>query len=104
MSFSELEMVKEAYMKSGKGLMLGFNRRFAPLTLKMMAIFTTGQKKAINIRINAGIVPHDHWVHDPEIGGGRIIGEVCHFIDLACFIAGVEPKEYMLLFYLSIRN
>lgn len=93
MSFEELAMVKEAYQKSGKGLMLGFNRRFAPLTRKMMSLLTPGQKKAINIRINAGVVPSDHWVHDPETGGGRIIGEVCHFIDLACFIAGSKARK-----------
>jgi polar amino acid transport system substrate-binding protein len=92
-NFAELEMIKETYQRSGKGLMLGFNRRFASLTQKMMSLFTTGQKKAINIRINAGIVSPDNWVHDPEIGGGRIIGEVCHFLDLACFIAGSRARR-----------
>ena len=48
------------------------------------------QPKTIMIRINAGVMPPDHWVNDPEIGGGRIIGEVCHFIDLAMFLAGGE--------------
>ena len=93
MNFEELESVKDAYFKSGKALMLGFNRRFAPLTQKMNSLFTTDQKKVINIRVNAGVVPPDHWVHDPEVGGGRIIGEVCHFIDLACFIAGSRVKK-----------
>jgi len=93
MSFEELEKVSEAYHKSGKGVMLGFNRRFAPLTQKLISLFTGDQKKAINIRVNAGVVSPDHWVHDPEVGGGRIIGEVCHFIDLACFIAGGKVKK-----------
>lgn len=93
MSFSELEMVAEAYYKSGKALMLGFNRRFAPLTMKLMSLFSGDQKKAINIRVNAGVLPADHWVHDPVTGGGRIIGEVCHFIDLAYFIAGSEATR-----------
>src|SRR5690554_6513877 len=66
-------------------LMVGFNRRFAPhiveLKQKMNALAL-----AINYRINAGSVPPEHWVHDRNIGGGRIIGEVCHFIDLCCFI------------------
>lgn len=92
MNFEELEQVKEAYEKAGKELMLGFNRRFSPLTQKLMTIFTSNQKKAINIRVNAGIVPPDHWVHDPLVGGGRIIGEVCHFIDLAYFIAGSKAR------------
>lgn len=93
MNFEELAKVKEAYLSSKMGLMLGYNRRFSPLTGKLMSIFTIDQKKAINIRVNAGIVPPDHWVHDPEIGGGRIIGEVCHFIDLACFIAGSKATR-----------
>lgn len=93
MSFNELEMVSKSYYKSGKALMLGFNRRFAPLTIKLMSLFTGEQKKAINIRVNAGVLPADHWVHDPATGGGRIIGEVCHFIDLAYFIAGSSVKK-----------
>ena len=93
MSFDELQKVMEAYQSSGKGLMLGFNRRFAPLTETVMKLFTQEQKKSINIRVNAGVVPPDHWVHDPEVGGGRIIGEVCHFIDLACFLAGSKASR-----------
>lgn len=93
MSFEELNAVKQAFEESGKGLMLGFNRRFSPLTQKLMQVFTPDQKKAINIRVNAGIVPPDHWVHDPVVGGGRIIGEVCHFIDLAYYIAGSKAKK-----------
>ncbi len=92
MNFEELLGVRQAYVESGKGLMLGFNRRFSPLTQKLMGVFMPEQKKAINIRVNAGIVPPDHWVHDPEVGGGRIIGEACHFIDLACYIAGSKAK------------
>ena len=93
MNFAELERVREAYLKSGKGLMLGFNRRFSPLTEKLMKTFTGDQKKSINIRVNAGVVPPEHWVHDPLAGGGRIIGEVCHFIDLAYFIAGSKASR-----------
>ena len=51
-------------------------------------MFAPGQKKAIVIRVNAGPLPADHWTVDPEIGGGRIVGEACHFIDLASFLAG----------------
>jgi len=93
MNYNELEAIRTEYEKAGKGLMLGFNRRFSTLTLKMIQLITREQKKSINIRINAGAVPPDHWVHDPEIGGGRIIGEVCHFIDLAGFIAGSRAKN-----------
>lgn len=88
MNYHELENVRNVYVQSGKGLMLGFNRRFSPLTNEIMKSVNIDQKKSINIRVNAGSVPPDHWVHDPEIGGRRIIGEVCHFVDLAGFIAG----------------
>ncbi len=88
MNFEELAMVKDAWTQSGRQLMLGFNRRFSPLIEKMVGELQAGSKKSINIRVNAGVVPPEHWVHDPEVGGGRIIGEVCHFIDLAGFIAG----------------
>lgn len=88
MNEEELEMVKNAYEQSKGRLMLGFNRRFSPLTQQITKKILPNQMKAINIRVNAGIVPVDHWVHDPDFGGGRIIGEACHFIDLAMHIAG----------------
>ncbi len=85
----ELESIKQKYHKSNqdKFLMVGFNRRFSPYITKLKSVFTSDQIKAINIRVNAGILPPDHWVNDKEFGGGRIIGEACHFIDLATFIA-----------------
>lgn len=67
-------------------LMLGFNRRFAPHIVELKSKLSN-LPLAINYRINAGMVPPEHWVHDPAIGGGRIIGEVCHFIDLCSFLA-----------------
>lgn len=90
LNLSDLKDIREAYKKSGKGLMLGFNRRFSPLMEKIMKQIDGKSKKAINIRVNAGVVPSDHWVHDVEVGGGRILGEVCHFIDLAYYIAGAK--------------
>jgi len=74
-------------------LMLGFNRRFAPHIQKIKKLFSDTQPKAINYRINAGFIPADSWIQDKDIGGGRIIGEVCHFIDLAMFIAGARIKS-----------
>jgi polar amino acid transport system substrate-binding protein len=68
--------------------MLGFNRRFSPHVLEIKRIFRDTQPKAIQYRVNAGILPAEHWVHDPNVGGGRIVGEGCHFIDLAMHIAG----------------
>jgi polar amino acid transport system substrate-binding protein len=73
--------------------MVGFNRRFSPHIIKVKQIFADHSPKAINYRINSGIVPIGHWLQDKDIGGGRIIGEVCHFIDLAMFIAGWPIKD-----------
>lgn len=88
MNEAELEEIKAAYT-NGKGrVMVGFNRRFAPQIEKLKHVFSDDVPKAINYRINAGAVPSDHWIHDPEVGGGRIVGEACHFIDLAMFLAG----------------
>ena len=74
---------------SGLTVLVGFNRRFAPLALKMKELI--GDNVApVNIvaTMNAGAIPPDVWVHDPEIGGGRIIGEACHFIDLCSWLTG----------------
>ena len=60
---------------------------------KIREQFREGAPVAINYRINAGIVPADHWIHDPSIGGGRIIGEVCHFIDLCMHLARSPLSE-----------
>ncbi|MBE0644925.1 MAG: bi-domain-containing oxidoreductase [Bacteroidetes bacterium] len=88
LTFDELEKVLKVYETSNARMMLGFNRRFAPQVVEMMKLFERSQRKAISYRVNAGILPSDHWVHDPKVGGGRIIGEGCHFIDLCAFIAG----------------
>jgi predicted dehydrogenase/threonine dehydrogenase-like Zn-dependent dehydrogenase len=85
---SDLEIIKNEYEKSNVLLMVGFNRRFAPLIRKMKLQFGNDLPKSIHYRVNAGSVSSDHWVHDSMIGGGRIIGEVCHFIDLCMFFAG----------------
>jgi len=89
MTERELEEVRTAYNQSDRRhLMVGFNRRFAPAVQELKKLFLDEQAKTINMRINAGFVPADHWVHDLAVGGGRIIGEACHFIDLAMYIAG----------------
>ncbi len=85
---SELDAIRDQYPKSSAHLMVGFNRRFAPLAMEMKKRVNAGIPSAINYRINAGIVPKEHWTHDPSAGGGRIIGEVCHFIDFCSFITG----------------
>lgn len=68
-------------------IMVGFNRRFAPLMIKMKSAITTRTSPAfITINCNAGQLPDDHWTQDMERGGGRILGEACHFIDVARFL------------------
>lgn len=88
MNENELEEIKTQYVKSQVSVMVGFNRRFAPFIQQLKKSMNDATPKAINYRINAGIVPPEHWVHDLAVGGGRIIGEACHFIDLCMFLAG----------------
>jgi predicted dehydrogenase len=91
---AELEEIKDLYQKSKGVVMLGFNRRFAPQIIKAKAFFDKlNVPLSINYRINAGTIAADHWVHDKNVGGGRIIGEVCHFIDLLTFITGSKVKS-----------
>ena len=93
LSQQDLDFIRNAYKSHGVQLMVGFNRRFAPQIQKLKKTFQPGIPVAINYRINAGSLPPDHWVHDAEQGGGRIIGEVCHFIDLACYFAEAAPSS-----------
>jgi predicted dehydrogenase len=75
-------------------LMVGFNRRFAPMAIKMKAFLRQIREPlALHYRVNAGYISPDHWVNDPEQGGGRILGEVCHFVDLLSFLADAPPVE-----------
>ena len=69
-------------------IVTGFNRRFAPHTRKMRELLATvSEPKVFVMTVNAGEIPSDHWTQDPAIGGGRIIGEACHFVDLLRFLA-----------------
>ena len=76
------------------GLMVGFNRRFAPMIGHMKSFLAPiSEPLALHYRINAGYLPPDHWVNDREQGGGRILGEVCHFVDLLMYLAGSPIVE-----------
>src|SRR6266446_310855 len=78
-------------------LMVGFNRRFAPHIVRTKALLeTVHEPKSFVITVNAGAVPPEHWTRDPESGGGRIIGEACHFIDLLRFLAGSAIVEHQV--------
>jgi len=90
----ELQQIELAYAGAGRHLMLGFNRRFAPMAQRMKAFLgEAGGPFTMHYRINAGRLPADHWINDPEEGGGRILGEVCHFVDMLSFLAGSVPVE-----------
>jgi len=98
----QLETVISAWKANDRQLMLGFNRRFSPLVVQIKDFFKKRKDPlAINYRINAGFVEKSHWVQDPETGGGRIIGEVCHFVDLCSYLTGSSPKR---LFAQSVRS
>lgn len=89
----ELETIASLYAKGSSQVMVGFNRRFAPQVVKAQGLFKKmNTPVAISYRINAGTLPADHWIHDLVVGGGRIVGEVCHFVDLCAFIAGSKIK------------
>jgi predicted dehydrogenase len=73
-------------------LMIGFNRRFSPAAKLLKDFFSQGSSPlTVSIRFNAGVIPPDHWTQNEEVGGGRIIGEACHAIDLATYLTGSLP-------------
>ena len=83
----ELEAIKEVY-NGNTIVQVGFNRRFSPMVEKMKS--SLSGPIAINYRINAGVITKDVWIQDRAIGGGRIIGEVCHFVDTCSYLANSE--------------
>lgn len=104
LTLAELLEIEAAYVEASKDsagppmVMVGFNRRFAPQVQKVKQLLTgvTGPKAFVTT-VNAGAIPADHWTQDPEVGGGRIIGEACHFIDLLRFLSGVPLTSWQRL-------
>ncbi len=93
-NMDQLKSIIDAKAKFPQPLMVGFNRRFAPISESIKNRFrSVSEPLVVNIRVNAGLVPKDHWIQNPEIGGGRIIGEVCHFVDLMQFFTDAEPVK-----------
>jgi predicted dehydrogenase/threonine dehydrogenase-like Zn-dependent dehydrogenase len=75
-------------------LMVGFNRRFAPLAVRLKSFLQeVHEPLALHHRVNAGFLTSDHWLNDPLQGGGRILGEVCHLVDFLCFLTNASPVE-----------
>jgi predicted dehydrogenase/threonine dehydrogenase-like Zn-dependent dehydrogenase len=92
----ELEAIARNLLPTGPLLMVGFNRRFAPLALSIKKFMQGCQEPLVmHYRVNAGYLPREHWLHDPGVGGGRIIGEGCHFIDFLTWLADEPPLRVL---------
>lgn len=92
----DLAAIEQAYTAADPRpvLMVGYNRRFSAHAARLRAwIAATSERPVIRYRINAGSIPRTHWVQDPERGGGRVLGEVCHFVDLCAFLADSPIAE-----------
>lgn len=98
LTLDELARVREAALNSSGTLMVGFNRRFSPhVRAVKQELSKIGGPIALSVSVNAGVIPSDHWVHDSELGGGRLVGEACHFIDLVRFLAADSITEWSCL-------
>jgi predicted dehydrogenase len=98
LTLNELDRIQATYLPS-KILMVGFNRRFAPQVQKMKNLLDdVSVPKAIVMTVNAGKIVNEHWTQDLKIGGGRIIGEACHFIDLLRFLVGKTITSHQIQF------
>ncbi len=96
LTHADLDRIVAAFAQRRRDvtIMVGFNRRYAPLAVELQN-WLKGRVSPLQLhyRINAGFIPRDHWTQDPEIGGGRIMGEVCHFVDFIQFLTGSDPIE-----------
>ncbi len=94
LNHEELDEIQEELASSETILTVGFNRRFSPHAVRLKShLKTSGAPLAMHYRVNAGSLPATHWLFDPDQGGGRIIGEACHFIDFLTFICGSLPTR-----------
>jgi polar amino acid transport system substrate-binding protein len=92
LSDEQLDRIANAAQTSSARLMVGFNRRFSPLARQAKDFFEgCDTPLSIVYRVNAGRVPKEHWIQTESEGGGRIVGEVCHFVDLMVFLTGARP-------------
>ncbi|MEN9496008.1 MAG: hypothetical protein RLZZ137_1048, partial [Cyanobacteriota bacterium] len=95
---AELEAIEASIAQSSGLLMVGFNRRFAPLLLDLrQQLSRLPGPRAFVYTCNAGAIPAEHWTQDPERGGGRLLGEACHFVDLLRHLAGSPIEQLQLL-------
>lgn len=96
LSFDELDLIEEAYKISGKTLTVGFNRRFSPFAIKAKEMLKNSGAINVVATMNAGFIPGNSWVQDMKVGGGRIIGEACHLIDLITYLTGSLVDEVVM--------
>jgi polar amino acid transport system substrate-binding protein len=90
----ELDEIMKVEAKAKVPIIVGFNRRYSPLTLRAKELLKSKHGPlVINYRVNAGAIPRNHWIQDPEVGGGRIIGECCHFLDFFNFMTDSELES-----------
>lgn len=97
LTLDELAEIERCYGESGKRalVMVGFNRRFAPQVKRIKSLLERMKgPKTFVMTVNAGAIPAEHWTQDPAVGGGRILGEVCHFIDLLRFLAAAPITRH----------
>ncbi len=92
LNLDELKEIETTYSQSNGTLMVGFNRRFSPHIIKMKSLLGEIPMNII-ATMNAGFIPDNVWVHDMKVGGGRIIGEACHYMDLVVYLSGSNIKS-----------
>lgn len=89
------EIESEANSRTTQLLMVGFNRRFSPLIVRAKSLLDqVKEPKCFVMVVNAGAISREHWIQDPRVGGGRVIGEACHFVDLLRYLAGVPIVDF----------
>ncbi|MEJ0034108.1 MAG: bi-domain-containing oxidoreductase [Bacteroidota bacterium] len=92
----EVNEIESAYRESGKTLTVGFNRRFSPFAIKAKELLKGSGPINVIANMNAGFIPANSWVHDLKVGGGRIVGEACHLVDLITYFSGSLVKEVVM--------
>jgi predicted dehydrogenase/threonine dehydrogenase-like Zn-dependent dehydrogenase len=96
LSLEDIDKIEDIHRNSGKTLTVGFNRRFSPFATRAKAMIGNSGPVQVIANMNAGFVPLNSWVHDLKVGGGRIIGEACHLIDLITFLSGSLVDEVIM--------
>ena len=94
-SRDEIDSLRDVALRSDPVFTVGYNRRYAPLSVQVREALTAGGASCfVQYRVNAGQVPRGHWTIDPDVGGGRIVGEACHMLDLLAFWLGPDIVDW----------